>query len=81
MDETAETGGPSPLWRAYCLYDYKSIPDDEKRRLDAAEAMIHTRFGIDPAHYVRANEGPRSAKLADIIAALVLDRGTWDGQG
>jgi len=63
----------SEFWDAYIRRDYQAIPDDLLRRLDAAEALVQEKFGISPAYYVRASEAPgKSAKLADIIAAVIL---------
>ena len=79
---TTDTGKPdtepSPQWLAYISGDNEQIPVGERYRLDAAEAMIYRRFGISPSYYVRANEYPYARKLADMIAALVLDRSEWE---
>jgi hypothetical protein len=69
---------PDDHWDAYLRQDFQAIPEDDLRRLDAAEAIVHRHFGISPAYYVRANEYPHAAKLADVIAALVLKRSEWE---
>ena len=70
--------GDASLWDSY-LADSRSLPVPEARRLDAAEAMVHCQFGISPSYYVRAVEAPgKSAKLADVVAAVVLRRGEWE---
>jgi hypothetical protein len=68
---------PTWRWDAY-LADADEVPADEGRRLDAAGEIVQKAFGISPGYYVRASEAPgKSAKLADIIAILVLQRELW----
>ena len=76
-DHSPAAPDDASAWDTY-LHDPRSLPVDDLRRLDAAEALIHQQFGISPAYYVRANEYPYAAKLEHIIAALVLRRAEWE---
>jgi hypothetical protein len=68
---------PSWRWDAY-VADAHALPADEGHRLDAAAEIVRKAFGISPGYHVRASEAPgKSAKLADIIAILVLQRELW----
>jgi hypothetical protein len=69
---------PTYRWEAY-LAGGQSLPDDEARRLDDAEKMVHDHFGISPAHYAYSHDAAeRGVKLGDIVAYLVLQRELWE---
>jgi hypothetical protein len=66
-------------WDAYLDHDTDAIPEADRWRLDAAEALVHRTFGIDPDDYLRPNNAPgRHLKLSHVVAALVLRRDVWD---
>jgi hypothetical protein len=77
LDEDEASARFEELWQAYCAGKYEEIPVPLLRSLDAAEALVKSKFGIGTQYYVRANEVPGpSVKLGDVVALVVLSQGS-----